>query len=394
MSISFFRAAIVLGLLSAAGPIAIDMYLPALPTISVSLNSSVAGTQMSLMAYFVAITLFQSVYGPLSDMVGRRPPLFVGLSLYALAGIGCAFAPNIEVLIALRFVQGVGACAGMIIPRAVVRDLYTGVTAARLMALIMLVFSIGPILAPFFGSLIAETLGWRMIFIAIAAVGVASLVLLTTALPETRTKDQRMNSSVSAAIAGYRVLFRDPRFLATGMLNGFGLSMFFSFIAGSPFVYIDHYGLSPFGYSVAFGINAAGFFGTAQLNGRIGMWLGLRRMVRIAIAASFTFIALGFLYFLAGGDELLVLMASLFLSVACLGLVIPASSVLAMEAHGPIAGTASSLLGTIQFGAGTISIAVMSLVGDGSALPLVSVVAASAMGGLLVSFFAMRERPD
>ena len=285
MPISFVRAAIVLGLLSTVGPIAIDMYLPALPAMTTDLAATSAGTQLSLMAYFVAVAAFQPLYGPVSDMIGRRRPLFFGLLLYVAAGVGAAFAPSIDVLVALRFVQGVGGCACMVIPRAVVRDLYTGVTAARLVALILLVFGVGPILAPFFGSLIAEALGWRAIFAVMSVIGVAALILLTVALPETRTADKRLSSNVKTAMAGYAELVRDPHFLGVSLVGGCALSGFFAFIAGSSFVYIGHYGVSPTTSSMLFSVNAIGFFSVAQLNGRLGAAIGLRRMVRAA--ASF-----------------------------------------------------------------------------------------------------------
>jgi DHA1 family bicyclomycin/chloramphenicol resistance-like MFS transporter len=159
MNTPFLKNALVLGLLSAIGPFAIDMYLPALPSIGQSLGVSMSAVQASLMAFFISLGIGQIIYGPISDMVGRKPPLYFGLALFALCSIGCAMAPDIETLIALRFLQGLGASAGMVIPRAVVRDLHTGNDAARLMSLLMLVFSVSPILAPLSGSLLIEVCG-------------------------------------------------------------------------------------------------------------------------------------------------------------------------------------------------------------------------------------------
>jgi len=164
MQTRFLRNAITLGLLSAIGPFAIAMYLPALPAIGRSLQASTSAVQMSLTVLFIALSLAQSIYGPLSDMVGRKAPLYFGLALFSIGSIGCALAPNIQVLIAFRFVQGLGACAGMVIPRAVVRDLHTGIDATRLMSLLMLVFSISPILAPLTGSFVIQLGGWRSVF--------------------------------------------------------------------------------------------------------------------------------------------------------------------------------------------------------------------------------------
>ncbi len=390
MPISFVRAAIVLGLLSTVGPIAIDMYLPALPAMTTDLAATSAGTQLSLMAYFVAVAAFQPLYGPVSDMIGRRRPLFFGLLLYVAAGVGAAFAPSIDVLVALRFVQGVGGCACMVIPRAVVRDLYTGVMAARLMALILLVFGVGPILAPFFGSLIAEALGWRAIFAVMSVIGVAALILLTVALPETRTADKRLSSNVKTAMAGYAELVRDPHFLGVSLVGGCALSGFFAFIAGSSFVYIGHYGVSPTTSSMLFSVNAIGFFSVAQLNGRLDAAIGLRRMVRAA-ASFFWLISVALLaYFMAGGDSIQVLVVGLFLAFASLGLIIPAATVLALENYGPTAGTASSLLGTIQFGSGAVAVALVSAGTQGSIVHMVGTIAVFATIAMVTSMTVLR----
>ncbi len=176
MNSNFLRTALVLGLLSAIGPFAIDMYLPALPSIGQSLGASTGAVQASLMAFFISLGIGQIIYGPVSDMVGRKPPLYFGLALFAVASVGCALAPDVETLVGLRFVQGLGACAGMVIPRAVVRDLHTGTDAARLMSLLMLVFSVSPILAPLAGSLLIESLGWRSVFWAVTVAGALGLV--------------------------------------------------------------------------------------------------------------------------------------------------------------------------------------------------------------------------
>ena len=213
MKSSLFRTALVLGLLSAIGPFAIDMYLPALPSIGQSLGASAGAVQGSLMAFFISLGIGQIIYGPVSDRVGRKPPLYFGLGLFAAASIGCALAPDIQTLIALRFVQGLGASAGMVIPRAVVRDLHTGVDAARLMSLLMLVFSVCPILAPLAGSFLIEWAGWRSVFWVVTVAALLGLVLLATGLPETRPQSERAGSSVHSALAAYWRLLGDRHYL-------------------------------------------------------------------------------------------------------------------------------------------------------------------------------------
>ena len=252
MTTSFFRTALILGLLSAIGPFAIDMYLPALPSIGQDLGAENKIVQLSLLAFFISFALSQLVYGPLSDMWGRKAPLYLGIGLFAAASIGCALATNIETLIAFRFLQGIGGAAGMVIPRAIVRDMHTGVQAARLMSLLMLVFSISPILAPLTGSAVIEFYGWRGVFWAVTIASFIGLILLATQLRETRPKAHRAESSLGSAMAADGVLLRDRNFLTLAFIGGLGISSFLVYLANSPFVLIDHYGLTPTQYSLAF----------------------------------------------------------------------------------------------------------------------------------------------
>ena len=192
MPSSFARNAIVLGLLSAIGPFAIDMYLPALPTIAADLHASTAATQMTLMTFFVSFGVCQIAYGPVSDMVGRKPPLYFGIAIFALGSVGCGLSPSIGWLIFFRFIQGVGAASVAVIPRAVIRDLHTGVEATRLMSLVMLVFSVSPILAPLTGSALIVPFGWRAVFVAVTNAAILALLLLATVFPETRPAGDRI----------------------------------------------------------------------------------------------------------------------------------------------------------------------------------------------------------
>ena len=230
---AYAKNAIVLGLLSAVGPFAIDMYLPALPTIAADLNASTASTQMTLMAFFVAMGLCQIVYGLISDMAGRKLPLYVGLTLFILGSIGCALSPNIGGLIAFRFLQGIGASAVMVIPRAVIRDLHTGIEATRLMALVMLVLSVSPMLAPFAGSALIVSFGWRAVFATITVVAVLAFILTILFLPETRPPHDRVEINLRNVLGGFGVLLRDWHFLGLTFIGGLGMASFFAFIASS-----------------------------------------------------------------------------------------------------------------------------------------------------------------
>ncbi len=386
MKSNFPRTALVLGLLAAIGPFAIDMYLPALPSIGHSLNASMGAVQASLMAFFISLGVGQIIYGPVSDMVGRKLPLYFGISLFGIASIGCALAPDIQTLVALRFVQGLGACAGMVVPRAVVRDLHTGVDAARLMSLLMLVFSVCPILAPLAGSLLIESFGWRSVFWAITLVAVLGLVLLATSLPETRPPERRVDGNLRSALAAYGVLLHDRHFLGLVFIGSFGISSFFAYLANSPFVLINHYGLTPRQYSIAFAVNAASFIGSSQFTGRLAARFGLVAVVKVAVTGYAVVMSLLLALNLLGLDRLDVLIGMMLFGFGFLGLVVPATVVLALDRHGAIAGTASALMGTLQFVSGALVMAVIGPFVDGTARPMVAGIAICA----LVAFITAR----
>ncbi len=381
----YLRNALVLGLLSAVGPFAIDMYLPALPAIATDLHASTFGTQLTLAAFFIAFGLCQLVYGPVSDMAGRKPPLYVGLVLFLLGSVGCAVAPGIEALIAARVVQGVGAASVMVIPRAIIRDLHTGIAATKLMSLIMLVISVSPILAPLFGSALIVPFGWRAVFVAISVIALVSLALLAFVQTETHPPEKRMPLRVGAIASGFVTLLRDPRFLTLTFVGGFGMASFFAFIATASFVYIGHYGLTPTQFSLSFGFNAIGFIGASQFAATLGSRFGAERVITMALV-SYAFFALLLLALtLAGVDRFVVLAALLFLAFANLGLVIPTTMVLALDDHGPIAGLASALGGTLQMVTGAAMIGVAGIFFDGTPKPMVIAISLCAISALVLA---------
>ena len=381
--------ALILGLLSAIGPFAIDMYLPALPAIGQSLGAEVGAVQWSLTAFFLALGCGQLLYGPISDMLGRKPPLYFGLGLFTLASVGCALATDIETLVALRFVQGLGAAAGMAIPRAVVRDLHTGNEAARLMSLLMLVFSVSPILAPLVGSGVIAVSGWRGVFWVVALAAVAGLALVYGMLNETRPAHDRVESSLGSALRAYGVLLRDTHYLGLVFIGGCSMAGFFVYLASSPFVLINHYGLTPTQYSLAFSFNAIAFIGASQLTATLGARLGLVRVVKAAASASGVVMLALLGYYLTGGDRLEVLIALYFVASAFMGLVIPTTSVLALEEHGAIAGTASALLGTLQMLGGAAAMGMVGRFANGEPLPMVIGMATGALIGVALTWITL-----
>ncbi|NML73960.1 multidrug effflux MFS transporter [Rhizobium sp. S-51] len=381
---------IVLGLMTAIGLFAIDMYLPSLPEIGAGLNADSGAVQASLVSFFVAMALSQLVYGPVSDMIGRKKPLYFGLTLFAVGGIGCALSPSIEWLIGFRALQGVGACAGTVLCRAIVRDLFTGVAAAQLMSRLMLVFSVSPILAPLAGSMVTTVGSWRAIFGVMVVAAALGVVLAALLLPETRTAEARSQSSLVGALKSYRTLLRDPYYLGLVLIASFGMSSYMIYVANSSFVLIEHYGLTPGFYSVVFSLNAISFIGASQMNGRLSRRFGLRRLIRFAVGGFALAATALFVLFELGLGSLPLMSALLFVSYGFLGMVIPTSAVLALEGHGRIAGTASALMGTLQFVTASSVIGIASLFFDGTALPMIGTIAACAIAVLFIAIMTLR----
>lgn len=387
---TMFRAALILGLLSAVGPFAIDMYLPAMPAIALDLRADVVATQLTLTAYFVAFGVAQLFYGPWSDQVGRKPPLYVGIVIFAVASIGCAMAPTIDWLIAFRAMQGIGGAVLMVVPRAVIRDMHTGAQATRLMAMVMLVISVSPMLAPLAGSGLLAIGDWRLTFWVLCIAATLSFVLTASALPETLAPRDRIMVNLPNLWHGSKILFRDPIFMGLTFIGGFGFASFMVFIASAAFVYSGQFGLSPTGFSLAFAINAVGFFAASQAAGPMGEKLGILPVIRWAATGfagfSFALLVVG----LAGFATLPIIIAGLFCANACLGLIIPTTMVMALDPHGEIAGLASSLGGTLQMVTGGVMVVLTGLFFDGTAVPMIAAIALCAALSLALALLTLR----
>ncbi|MCU0946160.1 MAG: Bcr/CflA family multidrug efflux MFS transporter [Rubritepida sp.] len=372
------RLALVLGVLAAFGPLSIDMYLPALPTIGAELGGGPEGAQLTLAAFFLGMAAGQLLHGPLADRFGRRRPLFAALVTYTLASALCALATGIGAFIALRLLQALAGCAGMVIARAVVRDLSDRMDPVRLMARLMLVMGAAPILAPLIGGWIAAWLGWRAIFWALALVGLLALLLSWWALPETLPPERRRRESAAATVANYLALLRNTRFMGTALASGCALGGMFAFIAGSPFVFITLHGIAPERFGWFFGAGAAGVIACGQLAGPLAQRFGRPRVfgtaclgLALAGAAAACAVLLG-----AGFWPLY---AALFAYLAILGAILPLGTVLAIAPFPHMAGTASALLGTLQFGLGALAGVLLALVNDGSAMPMAVTIAAAGL---------------
>jgi DHA1 family bicyclomycin/chloramphenicol resistance-like MFS transporter len=371
------------------------MYLPALPTIGDSLNASSAEVQTSLNAFFIVFGICQLFYGPLADIFGRKLPIFGGLALFVIGSVGCALAPDIETLIAFRIVQALGSCAGMVVPRAIVRDLHTGHEATRLMSLLLLVMSVSPIMAPLFGSGVIALIGWRGVFWALTVAALIGLGLAAFALEETRPHEARRGSSWVGAFRAYGHLMRDRGFVGLSMVGAFGLSAFFVYLGNSPYVLKEHYGLAAWQFSICFSLNAASFFGFSQLTGTLTRRFGLAPVVRASVAGMAVSMTVLATVMLSGFDTLPVMIVGLFIGYGFLGLVLPTCGVLSLENHGAIAGAASALGGALGMMTGALVMAlsgwVRELFVELGARPMVAMIALCAILACVITFATLRH---
>ncbi|TWI54791.1 DHA1 family bicyclomycin/chloramphenicol resistance-like MFS transporter [Pseudomonas duriflava] len=386
-----FRILFLLGALSAFAPFAIDMYLPAFSSLARSFDTDVEHVQLSLSAYFIGLAIGQLFYGPVADRFGRRIPLLVGITLFSLASLGCALAPTLEWLIVARFVQALGGCAGMVISRAVVRDLCDPIQAAKAFSQIMLVTGVAPILAPIGGGWLLNAFGWQAIFVSLALFAIACGFAVFRWLPESLPVEAP-RSPLSGALRQYGRISADRSFMLYALIGGVAMAGMFAYIAGSPFVFIELYGVPAEHFGWVFGSNAAGFILFSQINARLlgqhgpAYWVPRATVlygsatVLLLIVAAFQPATLGWL------------LVPLFFSIASLGCLIPNSSACAMTGQGRAAGSASALLGSIQFSIAALSSAAVGILHDGTARPMAGIMACCGIGAMILAWVGMRGR--
>lgn len=361
---------ILMGLITALGPLAIDMYLPAFVTIAADLDTTTNTIELSLASYFIGIAIGQAFYGPLSDRFGRKPPLVFGLVLYIVAAIGCALAATGEALVAIRFLQALGGCAGMVIARAVVRDKTRPQDAAKAFSMLILVLGLAPILAPIVGTWVLAVTSWRGIFVFQALCGMACLAWVLIGLEETHAGDPR-RLSFRGVLSDYRTLTRNRQFMGFALTTGFAMGNFFAYLGASPALLMQSYGLTPEQYAVVFGMNAAGFIALSQINAfllrRHDMLTVLRRVIWVQPVAGILLIVLTAALSL---PPLWLLLSLIFVLIASIGLINPNASACALTLPGLKIGTASSLLGVMQFSIATLTTFGIGHLPSTSAIPL------------------------
>jgi DHA1 family bicyclomycin/chloramphenicol resistance-like MFS transporter len=372
-------------MICAIGPFATDMHLASMPTMARDLGAADATIQLNMMTYFVGFTIGQLFYGPISDRSGRKPVIFFALGIFVLASTGLVFATDALQLLALRFLQGIGGSIGMVIATASIRDLYTGHAAARLMSIVVLVLGLAPIIAPLAGSLVLTISGWRTIFGVLCCLGLLCALAIAFMLPETRMPELRAQSHPLSALKWYVRLPFSGHYIPYAGTLALSQGGFFAYIAGSSFVLINVYGLTPFVYSLVFAANAVSIGIGTQIGPLIGRKIGVRTMVKLAslVYALAALLLVGLE--LAGLGSIYTVCGLLFVMVMGLGAIMPSCNILAMESYGAIAGTAAALMGALGFGAGAIGSAMIGIFEDGTALPLLAVIAAFAVAASLVA---------
>ncbi|SEC10328.1 MFS transporter, DHA1 family, bicyclomycin/chloramphenicol resistance protein [Amycolatopsis tolypomycina] len=376
---------LVLGGLTAFGPLSIDMYLPALPRMAADLHAPDSTVQLTLSAFIVGLALGQLVLGPLSDALGRRGPLLAGLVLYVVGSVLCALSPDAWLLIAARFVQSLGAAAGIVIARATVRDLFSGTAMTKFFSTLMLVSGLAPILAPLIGGQLLNWTSWRGVFVVLTAFGALLLAVVVFFLPE--PSPARSPLRLGRVMRTYGRLVLDRSFAGYALASGLLFASMFAYISASSFALQGVYGLSPQAYSVVFGVNGVGIVLAGQLNGRL---VG-RVRERVLLLSGLLLGVLGGAFVLVSAllrAPLVLLLVPLFLLVSSIGLVMPNASSLALASHARSAGAASALLGVLQFVVGAVATPLVGLGGPGTAVPMAATMAGFAVLAL-VAYLAL-----
>src|SRR6266700_2972115 len=359
----------ILGALSAFGLLSIDMYLPALPSLSRDLGTGTSQTQLTLSACLLGLAVGQAIAGPMSDSLGRRRPLLGGLVAYALASPLCVVAPLVFVLVALRFVQGIAGAASIVIARAIVRNLHTGVAAARFFSLLMLVNGLAPIFAPILGGMLLRFTYWRGVFIVLAVIGTLLLLSAATSLGETLPPERRQSGGIRITLATFYRLLTNRSFIGYALPCGLAFAAMFAYISGSPFVLQTSYGISPQLFSVIFGTNAFGLVTAGLVNGRLVGRVPPRRFLAFGLTATATGAVLLSVVTI-GGIGLVGVLLPLFIVVSSLGFVLPNATALAMSDHPRTAGSASALIGVLQFAIGATAAPLVGVAGPRTILPM------------------------
>ena len=389
----YLQLVLVLGALSAIGPLTIDAYLPALPALSAEMGATDSQAQLTITGLLLGLGLGQLLVGPLSDAVGRRRPLLVGLAAHGLMSLLCAVAPSIELLAVTRTLQGLAGAAVAVVSMAVVRDLFSGIKAAQLLSRLMLVVGVAPILAPSIGSALLAFTSWRGIFVVLAVVAVGLFVLALVALPETLPVVRRQPGNVRGSLRAYRGLFRDRLFVVMVLVSGLMFATLFAYISGAPFILQELYGLSPAEFGVAFSANALGLVVMTQVNPLLVKRYSPVRVLLASVTISTLGAAALVVTTATGFGGFVGFMVPLFFVVSAAGLAFPNAPAIALNRHGEAAGSAAAVLGSAQFMIGGAIAPLVGALADGTPVPMAAVILGVSTLALVL-FLSARRRLD
>ena len=381
---------LMLGFITAVAPLSIDMYLPAFPQIEATYGVAPGTAQITLAAWFAGLAIGQLSQGTLSDRFGRRMPLLIAMGVYTLASVGCALAPDLFWLSVFRALAAIGGSAGMVIPRAIVRDLADGIAAARMMSKLMLISGVAPILAPSLGGVILLVASWHAIFLVCAAYGAICCGLIWWKLPDTLARERRASLSPSTLISRYTLIARERIFATHAAMAGCVSFAMFAYIGGSPQAMIGTFGLSTAQYGALFGVCAAGFIVASQINPRILPRFGASRVMRTAVRVLlFTTASLVALSF-ADVRILPLTIGLIVASMLCLGFTLQNVQIGALTRHAAHAGSAAALMGTWQFVLGASSVMLVGRLTDATPRGMASLMLLGAIGAAIADLYRPR----
>ncbi|WP_121664528.1 multidrug effflux MFS transporter [Metabacillus litoralis] len=381
----------ILGTLAAFAPLSIDMYLPAFPILTNEFHTSASMIQLSLTFFLLGASLGQLFTGPLSDVFGRRKPLLIGLSIYTVTSLLCVFTDSIELFILLRLIQGLAGSAGMVISRAIVRDLYSGKEMTKFFSLLALVNGMAPILAPVIGAQLLKLFPWQAVFIALTIIGVVIFAFVLWGLKETLPVEERNEGGFLQTLKTFRQLLTNLHFMGYVLSFGFVAAAMFAYISGSSFVIQYVYGASADTFSIVFAINGIGIVIASQVTGKLSEWIEEKKLLLAGVIMSFTG-GLSLLLLILLKVELMFILPSLFLTVSSVGVVNTTSFSLALQNNRNIAGSASALLGVMSLLVGAIVAPLVGVAGEDTAVPMGIVIFISSLGAVLSYFFLVRSK--
>jgi DHA1 family bicyclomycin/chloramphenicol resistance-like MFS transporter len=386
-----FFLILILGLLSALGPLSIDMYLPGFPAIASDLHTTVDSVSYSLSSFFIGVCAGQLICGPLLDRFGRKKPLYIGLVIYIIASLGCALSDSVEMLICLRLLQALGGCVGMVAPSAIVRDLFPVNESAKVFSLLILVLGVSPIIAPTVGGYLVTAFGWHSIFVVLSVVAALLLLAVFLLLPESKQPDPSLSLLPKPILRSFFTVLKEPQFYTYAFAGAIAAAGLFAYLAGSPYVFMDIYKMSAAQYGWIFGFIAAGLITSSQLNNLLLRKFSSEQIIRVTLAVQ---TVLGLLLFIGSALEwldLYIIIGLIFLFLSCQGLTFPNSAALCLAPFTTGAGSASALMGALQMGIGALASALVGVINDGTTLPMTGVMASCAFIGLLVLSVGRRQ---